>query len=89
MPAMAWAFTSLFAAPFSAFASLRDSNGAGRMLIRLGGIDLPGGRFYDEHYRGDVRILGLHSHQYAPMLEELVAYLQSLLRQTPIKRIMR
>ncbi|MCP5535978.1 MAG: hypothetical protein H7A51_07045 [Akkermansiaceae bacterium] len=85
MPAMVWAFTSCFSSPFPAFASLRDSNGAAKMLIRLGGLEIPGCCFHDAVYKGRVKLLGLHSHEYAPLLNDIVCCLQSLLKKMPIQ----
>jgi len=84
MPSMVWAFTSSFVSSFPGLATLRGSNRAAKMLINLGGLEFSDCCYYDDLYQGEVRILGLHSRGYTPLIEDAVEFLKGELQQIPI-----
>ena len=77
LPAAVCSFTSLFDRPFSGFSSSRASNGAARILIRMGGGTIPGLKFHDPDYRGEVQLMTLHSHDYRQFIDGLVEALRN------------
>jgi len=76
LPAAVWAFTSLFDRRFPAFSSSRASNSAARILIRMGGGTIPGLKFHDSDYRGEVQLMTLHSHDHSQFIDGLVGSLR-------------
>jgi hypothetical protein len=77
LPAAVWAFTSLFDRPFPGFSSSRGSNGAARILIRMGGGTIPGLKFHDSGYQGEVHLMTLHSYDHSQFIDGPVGALRN------------
>lgn len=75
LPAATWALGSFFHG-FAGIATLRASNGAARMMEKLGAVPVMNGNgpliFHDAWYRGEVQLMRLHSRTYSPLLRTLV-----------------